>query len=206
MNILTINTTTQICTVGIATATFEESLESEQVFQHGEQILGFIDILLKRHQLQLAALDLLAVVCGPGSFVGTRLGCAVAQAIAYGAELPVILISTLQALAQSAYLATGHSKITVLQDARMSQVHMANFQLQAPKYMDFVDPAKLVRLTEVAIDTTGLLVGDAVTPWLGSQPCLPEAKISLSGLLSLTRYQWLRGYHVAASEVLPKYL
>ena len=205
MNILTLNTTTPICTVGIATATFEESLESEQVFQHGEQILGFIDILLKRHQLQLTALDLLAVVCGPGSFVGTRLGCAVAQAIAYGAELPVILISTLQGLAQSAYLATGHTKITVLQDARMSQVYMANFQLKEAECMDFAAPAKLVRMTEVPIDTTALLIGDAAIRQ-ESQTCLPEAKISLAGILSLTHYQWQRGCHVTAAQVLPQYL
>jgi tRNA threonylcarbamoyladenosine biosynthesis protein TsaB len=61
---------------------------------------------------------------GPGSFTGVRIACGVAQGLALGANLPVVGIVTLQALAQAA----GRNKVIAAIDARMGEIYHAAYQ------------------------------------------------------------------------------
>lgn len=60
--------------------------------------LGQIDALLERTGLRLRDLDRLAVGLGPGSFTGVRIAVAYAKALAYGAALPLVGVSSYDAL------------------------------------------------------------------------------------------------------------
>ena len=67
--------------------------------RHSATLLPLCHDLLASHSLKVA--DLAAIACGrgPGSFTGLRVGLAVAKGLALAHDLPLVLVSSLQALA-----------------------------------------------------------------------------------------------------------
>ena len=74
--------------------------------------------------LDLQDLDGVAFGAGPGSFTGLRIGCGVAQGLAFGADLPVTGVCTLLALAE----ASGASRVIACLDARMGEVYHGMYE------------------------------------------------------------------------------
>ncbi len=91
--------------------------------QHSRMILPMVGDLLSEAGLSLRQLDALAFGRGPGLFTGLRIGTGVAQGLAFGADLPVVPVSSLAATAQ------GQDAVKVLAafDARMHQVYWGAF-------------------------------------------------------------------------------
>lgn len=106
--------------------------------RHGELILDMMARLLAEAGLTLSALDALAFGRGPGSFTGVRIAAAVAQGAAFGADIGVIGVSTLAALAQGHHRATGHGRILAALDARMGEVYWGAYRVGAK---GLVEPA-----------------------------------------------------------------
>ena len=96
--------------------------------EHAGLILSMVDELLAEAGLRLGELDALAFGRGPGAFTGVRIAAGVIQGLAYGADLPVVPISSLAALAQSA--ANGHSHILAAIDARMGEVYWGTYGVE----------------------------------------------------------------------------
>jgi tRNA threonylcarbamoyladenosine biosynthesis protein TsaB len=96
----------------------------------------------------LALTDLQAVVFGrgPGAFTGLRTACSVAQGLAFGADLPVLPIDTLLAVAEEARAvnalkgATPVTRVLAVMDARMEQVYVAAYEF-TPNIADTVREA-----------------------------------------------------------------
>lgn len=91
-----------------------------------------VDSLLGEAGTDLTALDAIAMISGPGSFTGLRIGAAVVQGLAYGANVPVISVSALAALARSGYLACDANAnqqkcIYVCQHAREDEFYFASY-------------------------------------------------------------------------------
>lgn len=118
MKLLALDTATEVCTVALSLD--GEILErSEPGGQHAERILPMVDALLAEAGLVLSQLDALAFGRGPGSFTGLRIGAGVAQGLAFGADLPVVPVSSLAALAQG----QEAERVLAAFDARMQQVY-----------------------------------------------------------------------------------
>ncbi len=97
----------------------------------------------------LALTDLHAVVFGrgPGAFTGLRTACSVAQGLAFGANLPVLPIDTLLAVAEearAAHAASGAVPVTrvlAVMDARMEQVYAAAYEFTPNAAVENPTPA-----------------------------------------------------------------
>lgn len=103
---------------------------------HSQRILPLLREMLDEAGLELAQLDGIAFGAGPGSFTGLRIGCGVAQGLAFGANLPVIGVSTLQALAQS----SDADKVIACLDARMGEVYHAAYIRQGDHWQEVLAP------------------------------------------------------------------
>lgn len=103
--------------------------------RHSDILLSLVDELLSDTQINLKNLDAIAFGSGPGSFMGVRIATGVAQGIAYGSDLPVIPVSTLQALAQAAYQQTYSKQVIAGWDARMNSIYWGVYQVDARRIM-----------------------------------------------------------------------
>ena len=69
-------------------------------------------------------MDGIAFGMGPGSFTGVRIACGAAQGLAFGADLPVAGVCTLEALAE----ASGKPRVISALDARMGEIYHAAYE------------------------------------------------------------------------------
>lgn len=129
--ILGIETATEVSSVALCYSgkMFQRTISGPR--QSAEQILLLIDSLFQETQLSLIECDAIAFSKGPGSFIGVRLAASVAQGLGVGANIPVIPVSSLHALAQVAFLQEGAPKVVAGWDARMGQIYWGVYSLSS---------------------------------------------------------------------------
>ncbi|HDZ24516.1 MAG TPA: tRNA (adenosine(37)-N6)-threonylcarbamoyltransferase complex dimerization subunit type 1 TsaB [Desulfobacteraceae bacterium] len=88
------------------------------------------DFLLESSRKNLADIRAVAVAMGPGSFTGLRVGLSMAKGICHGLHLPLIGISTLEALANQ--IPYSDLPITPIVDSRKGEVFVARFTWDRP--------------------------------------------------------------------------
>jgi tRNA threonylcarbamoyladenosine biosynthesis protein TsaB len=135
VNYLALDASTEACSVALQ-ANGEIYSRYELCPQsHSLQLLPMIDAVLSEAGIKLAELDGLIFGQGPGSFTGVRIGVGVAQGLAFSADLPVVGVSSLQAMAQQAYIKHGEKNVIAAIDARMAEVYNGYFELDENKIM-----------------------------------------------------------------------
>jgi len=123
MNLLAFDTSTEYLSLAIVRDNSVFNYDVLAVQTHSQIILPQIQHLLNQAELQLQDLTGLAFGAGPGSFTGVRIAAGVAQGLGFGANLPVVGVCTLMALAE----ASGASKVIACLDARMGEVYHAAY-------------------------------------------------------------------------------
>lgn len=157
---LTIDTTTEACSVAILSG--GEIREKFQIIPrlHGELILKMVDEMITDCGIQLKDIDFFGVNCGPGAFTGVRLGISVTQALAFSLNKRVFTINTLEVMAwhtaqeilrKSPQLDTF--TILVAMDARLNEIYWQCFQFQDSKMISIgnaeVASAKAVTIPQL---------------------------------------------------------
>lgn len=135
MNILALDTSTEGCSAALVMGA---SISERFVLaprDHSLLILPMLDALLAEAGIGLTQIDAVAFGCGPGSFTSVRIAVGIAQGIAYGADLPVIAVSSLAALAQSANTKTGARRVLAAIDARMGEVYWGAYECDSAGLM-----------------------------------------------------------------------
>jgi tRNA threonylcarbamoyladenosine biosynthesis protein TsaB len=132
VRILALDTATENCSAALFIN--GSCLERERLLGRGaaEVILPMVEALLSEAQVGLRDLDALAFGRGPGGFTGVRLAASVTQGLAFGADLGVVGVSDLRALAQRAMSEDPHcQRVLACTDARMHEVYCGAFERSA---------------------------------------------------------------------------
>ena len=127
MKILALDTSTEACSAALLIDTEIHQRYEVAPREHGALILPMIETLLSEAGCAPTQLDALAFGRGPGAFVGVRIATGVAQGIAFAADLPVIPVSSLAAMAQS----VEHGNVYSAIDARMNEVYWGAYRKYA---------------------------------------------------------------------------
>lgn len=98
--ILCLETATPVCSVALNSACCTLAMrETEGQNAHSEKITNFIHEVMEEAKIDYPQLDAVAVSQGPGSYTGLRIGVSTAKGICYAADLPLMAIDTLEAMA-----------------------------------------------------------------------------------------------------------
>jgi tRNA threonylcarbamoyladenosine biosynthesis protein TsaB len=97
---------------------------------HSETLLPLVRELLGESGLKVAQLDAIAFGVGPGAFTGLRVACGIAQGLAVAANIPLVPVTSLEAMAEM----TGAEQVLALLDARMGEVYAGSYQRSANGY------------------------------------------------------------------------
>lgn len=163
--LLSLDSSAQLCSVALSIDGSVSLKVDATPRQHAQRLLPMVDQLLNDADLPLSALDAIAFGRGPGSFTGIRIGMSVVQGLAMGADLPVVPVSTLQALAVAAYrerdLAIGDIVLPAF-DARMNEVYFGEYRIaeDVPEPLAKEQVIAIPSWLKVVQDKKGLAVGD----------------------------------------------
>ena len=215
MKLLAIDTATEACSAALYID--GEMREKYEIAprRHAELILGMVDGLLNEADLKLKSLDGLCFGRGPGAFTGVRIATGIIQGLAFAAELPVVPVSTLAAMAQDA---TSEAK-TILSaiDARMNEVYCALYLVDEDGFVKALCEEQVIKPGDIELEInekcfgvgTGwgtyeqelsIKVGDKLQGF--NSECYPRA----SNVLTLAKKEFELGNTVTAAKALPIYL
>ena len=130
--ILNIETSTKACSVSIncngILINCKEIVSSG--FSHSEKLLPFISQIIEKSKINMSDLAAVAVSMGPGSFTGLRIGVSTAKGICYALGIPLIAVSTLQAMAFGMTKKLKSDLYCPMIDARRMEVYSAFYDLE----------------------------------------------------------------------------
>ena len=155
MRILAIETSGDWCSIAVGDGVRWHVREEHAGQSHSERALALVRLALADAEWALASLDGIAFGAGPGSFTGVRIACGLAQGLAFGAELPVVPVPTLAALAHTVWRSTGQEKIFACLDARMREVYVAAYARHGEDWLEVAAPAVLPPSALVALEGEG---------------------------------------------------
>ena len=220
LTLLALDTSTEACSVALFHHGEKTHINELAQRTHTKRILPMIDEILANSGLRLNQVDALAFGRGPGSFTGVRVGAGIAQGLAFGAELPVIPISNLTAMAQAAFELHQAENAVAAIDARMNEVYFSQLVREKVRsdFGEFFQWREIITeqvcSPEQAIkqlrDDNAFRVG---TGWVAysqfTEKNLISSDIALPNalyMLELARVEYLQKRTISALEIKPIYL
>ena len=219
MNLLSLDTSTEFLSLALQLddKTYAHHQHAGQAAS--QLVLPQIQVLLDTANIQLSDLDGIAFGAGPGAFTGVRVACGVAQGLGFGANLPVVGVNTLLALAQ----ASGHERVIACLDARMTEIYHAAFEKVNGEWIE--QSATTVCKPEAAAKLHSALEGEWVgvgSGWAAygevlsriyaknlsqvSPNIMPTITPTAEAILQLAKPTFEAGLAKSASEVAPIYI
>jgi tRNA threonylcarbamoyladenosine biosynthesis protein TsaB len=136
MKLIALETSTEYCSVALwQGGTVLERCELVGQ-KHSEVLIAMLDALLRDTGYRIQDMEGIAFGKGPGSFTGVRIACGVAQGLALGADVNVVGVCTLQALAE----ASGKDKVIAALDARMGELYLAAYEKRNGEWVTVIEP------------------------------------------------------------------
>lgn len=207
MKLLALETANEQCSVSIVDETQELFFQLDaRAKAQTQTILPMIDQAFTQLGLSASELTAIAFSRGPGSFSGVRINAAVTQALAWANDLPVVPVSSLQALAQAAYRVLGLKSVTAVLDARMQEVYIASFELDQHGIMQAVDEEQLLNYSNATQVVQFEIVGSGSALIKPEQIQYKDLSATAQDIATIARLNVQQQKWVSAEQALPVYL
>lgn len=212
MRVLALDTSTEYCSVAL----WQDGKIIERCElvgqKHSELLIEMLDELLRSANMKLSQCDGIAFGKGPGSFTGVRIACGATQGLALGANLPVVGVCTLQALAE----ASGKTRVIAALDARMNEIYHAAYEKRDGIWITVCEPSlckpeaapQVLGENWFGVGSGFAVHGIALQARYDGQlqgvdgAAIPQA----AAIAALAAAQFALGHGVDAAEALPLYL
>lgn len=125
--LLIVDASSFLCSASLICQDQQWHAQEQQPRRQAQRLLPMIDELLTQANIKKTQLQGIAYGRGPGSFTGIRIAASVLQGIALALDVPVYGASSLQAIAQEAFLHTNSEQIAVIMNAHMGEVFWGTF-------------------------------------------------------------------------------
>jgi tRNA threonylcarbamoyladenosine biosynthesis protein TsaB len=205
MRFAAFETSTEWCSVALWIDGEIMALEERAGNRHGELVLPMLDRLAAAAGIPIAQLEAVAFGAGPGSFTGLRIACGVAQGLAFARGLPVIGISSLEAIAEE----SGAQRVVACLDARMREVYYSAHERRGGRWREVI-AAQCVVPAEAALPPgdgwIGCGSGFAVYGSLGLAKVIPDIHPSAVAVARLAAPRFAAGEGVDAALAAPAYV
>lgn len=207
MKVLALETANEQCSVALIDQHQELFFQlDDRAKAQTQTILPMIEAALRDTQTELHELTAIAFSRGPGSFSGVRINAAVTQALAWANDLPVIAVSTLQALAQAAYQTHQLQQVTAVLDARMQEVYLANYVLDDAGIMQLDGEERLLNYADAQAAAQFTVVGSGAHLIATTETQVAAVQPNAHHIALLARHYALNEQWVPAEHALPVYL
>jgi len=200
MRFAAIETSTEWCSVALWRDGEIAALERRAGQSHSEHALPMLEKLLGK-----GTLDAVAFGAGPGSFTGLRIACGIAQGLAFARDLPVLGVSTLEALAQE----SGATRVVACLDARMREVYYSALEKRAGRWHEVIAAQCIAPHSAPrppGDGWVGIGNGFAVYGSMGLDRVFPEIHPTAIAVAQLAAARLAAGEGVDAAQAAPVYL
>jgi tRNA threonylcarbamoyladenosine biosynthesis protein TsaB len=210
--ILAIDTATEALAVGLQADGRVHEINLTAGRTHSQRLQHALDELMTAAGIHPAELG--AVVCGigPGSFAGVRIGVSFCKGLSLALDLPLIAVSSLDALAMGALAEVQDGEcVLACIDARMGEVYWACYQRKADDLQRMAGPG-ICAPEQVSMPPAGCIgVGSGFAlPELTARALVqhsdPKALPQAIDYLRLGRQRFIAGELVTADDLVPLYL
>ncbi|HEY8048358.1 MAG TPA: tRNA (adenosine(37)-N6)-threonylcarbamoyltransferase complex dimerization subunit type 1 TsaB [Ramlibacter sp.] len=209
MNLLAFDTSTEALSAAVQKAGALVAEVSATGGAHASaSLIPVLQSLLARAGLRVTDLDAIVFGRGPGSFTGLRTACAVAQGFGFAANVPVLGVDTLHAIAEDARARGGATHVVALLDARMHEVYAARYAHDGKAW---TRDGEIVLTRPEALDVPAgwALAGNAFGPYGGQLPSHApriEAQPSAAAMLRIAPHLIAAGRAQDAARAMPVYI
>ncbi len=209
MRFAAIETSTEWCSVALWHGGELTAIEERAGHRHGELALPMLEQLLAAARLRAADLDAVAFGAGPGSFTGLRIACGIAQGLAFARGLPVLGVSSLEAMAEEC----GAQRVVACLDARMGEVYYSALEKRGARWEEVL-PAQCVALAAAPRPPgdgwvgcgNGFAAHIADPGAMGLSKVYPDIHPAAAALARLAAPRLAAGEGVDAGQAAPHYL
>lgn len=223
MKILALDSSGLVASVAL---TEDDNLIAQYTIQykktHSQTLLPMLEEIGRMVELDLSAVDAIAVAAGPGSFTGLRIGSATAKGLAFALEKPIIPVPTLEGLAYQMY--GTDALVCPIMDARRNQVYTGIYEFTAGKEgydMSVIKEQCAVAFDDIAMQLNCLgrrtvFLGDGVPVFRERMAEVMEVpyilapahrnRQSAACIAALGSVYYAQGKAVSGAEHVPEYL
>lgn len=108
-----------------------------------------IESLMAKHRIELQSLCAIALLTGPGSFTGLRVGVSTAKAMAYALRIPTIELDTLDVIAHQCPVVS--QSVHVMLDAYRGQVFTAEYSISTVDATQVIDKVSNTEIVDMDV-------------------------------------------------------
>jgi tRNA threonylcarbamoyladenosine biosynthesis protein TsaB len=218
MKLLAVETATEACSAALYIDGEIAERYALAPREHARLILPMIDGLMSDAGLTPSQLDAIAFGRGPGSFTGVRIATGIVHGIAFGADLPVVPVSTLAAIAQSCLESDGDNNpgIFSAMDARINEIYWGVYRRSPAGYAELIGQEAVLPAQDVLFpDFPGIgagsgwrRYGEVLTQRSAGKVgrIYSEVEPRAAAIAKLGAYGFACGLSVPVEQALPIYL